>query len=254
MNELISSVPVTSVCVSIDNQSYSGTETRSHVRNKKPDRSPVTKEQVSKHQTTAYKSDSFFQNKRETQSHKFTQPCVVSSIPLHLKPSPDKKFNIVLYGVDECAPGMSRSARQESDLSTVAAVLSSLDSSISSQCIKDCLRLGKVSSKSRPRPILVKFIRICDINKTFSKVRHIPKPYILKPDMSRSQRVRESVLLKERWALIQNGISRKHIKIRDDCLLVNNHLHGRAVNQIFEIDFASPIGLHTTVIPAVDTS
>ena len=172
LNELISSVPVSNVCVSTDNQSYSGTETRSHVRNKKPVRSPVTREQVSKHQTTAYKSDSSVKNKRETQSHKFTQPSVLSSIPLHPKPSPEKKFNIVLYVVDECAPGMSRSARQESDLSTVAAVLSSLDSSISSQSIRDCLRLRKFSSKSRPRPILVKF-RISDVNKFF------PRPDIL---------------------------------------------------------------------------
>ena len=80
LNELISSVPVSNVCVSTDNQSYSGTETRSHVRNKKPDRSPVTKEQVSKHQTTAYKSDSSVHNKREIQSQKFAQPFVVSSI------------------------------------------------------------------------------------------------------------------------------------------------------------------------------
>ena len=34
---------------------------------------------MSKHQTTAYKSDSSVQNKRETQSHKFTQPSVVRS-------------------------------------------------------------------------------------------------------------------------------------------------------------------------------
>ena len=74
LNELISSVPVLNVCVSTDNQSYSGTETRSYVRNKKSVRSPVTKEQVSKYQTTAYKSNSSVQNKRETQSHKFTQP------------------------------------------------------------------------------------------------------------------------------------------------------------------------------------
>ena len=72
--------------------------------------------------------------------------------------------------------------------------------------------------------------------------------------MSRSQRVRESGLLKECWALIQDGISRKHINIRDDCLLVNNQLHGCAVNHIFKTDSASPIGLHTTEIPAVDTS
>ena len=82
-----------------------------------------------------------------------TFPSMPTSIPLHPKPSPEKKLNIVLYGVDECAPGMSRSARQESDLSTVAAVFSSLDSSISSQSIRDCLRLGKFSSESRPRPI-----------------------------------------------------------------------------------------------------
>ena len=58
LNELISCVSVSNVCVSTDNQSYSGTETRSHVSNKKSDRSPVTKELVSKHQATAYKSDS----------------------------------------------------------------------------------------------------------------------------------------------------------------------------------------------------
>ena len=91
LNELISSVPVLNVCVSTDNQSYSGTETRSYVRNKKSVRSPVTKEQVSKYQTTAYKSNSSVQNKRETQSHKFTQPSVLlSSIPLHPKLSPQK--------------------------------------------------------------------------------------------------------------------------------------------------------------------
>ena len=46
--------------------------------------------------------------------------------------------------------------------------------------------------------------------------------HTLKPDISRSQRVRESVLLKERWALIQNDISRKHISSFEGALGVNS--------------------------------
>ena len=40
-------------------------------------------------------------------------------------PNPDKKFNVVLYGVEECPSGMSKSARFESDLSSALKVLSS---------------------------------------------------------------------------------------------------------------------------------
>ena len=64
----------------------------------------------------------------------------------------DSKFNIVLYGVEEFPSGRSRS---ESDLSSVVDVLSSVDTSIQRQSVKDCFRLGKFSpSASRPRPIL----------------------------------------------------------------------------------------------------
>ena len=48
----------------------------------------------------------------------------------------DNKFNTVLYGVQECPSGMSKSARFESDLSSVVSILSSLDGSINSQSIK----------------------------------------------------------------------------------------------------------------------
>ena len=111
----------------------------------------------------------------------------------------DSKFNIVLHGVEECPSGRSRSARLESDLSSIVDVLSSVDTSIQPQSVKDCFRWGKFSpSASRPRPILVKFVRIADVTKIFANKRNLSSPFSIKPDMSRAQRLQESVLMRER--------------------------------------------------------
>ena len=127
----------------------------------------------------------------------------------------DKKFNVILYGINECQPGMSKLSRLESDLASVVSVLSTIDSSIHIQSIKDCFRLGKFSpGKSRPRPILVRFIRIAEVTSILSRKGKLSRPYSIKPDMSYEQRLRESVIMKERWSLIQSGIDRKDIKIR----------------------------------------
>ena len=78
---------------------------------------------------------------------------------------------------------MSKSARFESDLSSVVGILSFLDGSINSQSIKDCFRLGKFSADaSRPRPILVKFVCVADVTNILSNLTH---PYSIKPDMTR---------------------------------------------------------------------
>ena len=97
----------------------------------------------------------------------------------------DSKFNAVLYGVQECPSGMSKSARFESDLSATVNVLSPLDSSIQSQSIKDCFRLGKFSSDApRPRPILIKFVRVADVTCILSRRKNLSHPYSIKSDMS----------------------------------------------------------------------
>jgi len=104
-----------------------------------------------------------------------------------------------LYGVDECPQGTPRASRFESDLDRAVAVLSSIYSAIQPQSIKDCYRLGKFSlQKSRPRPILIKLIRISDVSKILLKKGSLPQPYRIKPDMAPQQRLIESALLKER--------------------------------------------------------
>ena len=144
--------------------------------------------------------------------------------------------------MEECRLGQSRPARLESDLSSAVDIFSALDSSIQPQSIKDCFRLGKLSRHApRPRPILVKFVRITDVNRIFAKKNGLSSPFSVKPDMSRAQRLLESVLMQERWHLIQSGVSRKRIRLRGDSLYVNHKLHGRVSNSKF-VHASAPCG------------
>ena len=158
----------------------------------------------------------------------------VQTSSTRLVSSSDKKFNIVIYGIDECAKGTSRSERLESDFSKVVSVVSGIDSNVHSQAIKDCFRLGKYDPQhKRPRPILVKFIRTLDVSSILSKRSVLSPPINIKPDMSPEERLRDSVLLKERWSLIQSGISRSDIKIRKSHLYVKNKPYGQYQNSVF---------------------
>ena len=141
---------------------------------------------------------------------------------------------MVIYGITECPKGTSRSERLTQDLSEVVTVLSKVSSSIESQAIKDCYRLGKFNpQKHKPRPILVRLIRIADVNCILSNRRVLSSPIIIKPDMTPEERHRESVLLKERWNLIQAGIPKNVIKIQESRLYVKNRLHGQFKDSIF---------------------
>lgn len=92
-------------------------------------------------------------------------------------------------------------------------------------------KLGKYKpGQSRPRPILVKFLRNLDVNSILDKRSQIPSPVIVKPDMTREERNIESKLLSQRWNLIQQGVNRKSIKLRRNQLFVDNQLHGQIIN------------------------
>ena len=121
--------------------------------------------------------------------------------------------------------GISRHDRFHSDLSSAAEVFSEVDNTIQGQSIKDCFRLGKFSAEARrPRPILVKFIRSADASSILSKRGSLRQPLFVKPDLSRAERVIDSLLMKERWNLIQSGTERKHIKIRNDSIYVSKQI------------------------------
>ena len=113
--------------------------------------------------------------------------------------------------------------------------------------------MGKFKSDmSHPRPLLVNFLRTFDANIILANQNQIKSPIIIKPDMSLEERKCESMLLHERWDLIQQEIDRKSIKIHNKQLFVDDQLHGRIINskyvisafpnkQIVNDDIVSPV-------------
>lgn len=136
---------------------------------------------------------------------------------------PNRRLNLVVFGVDECENGVPRQERLEADQDGAASILSSLEPRISSSSTCDCFRFGKFKPNlTRPRPLLVKLSRRADVMTLLSKKGSLRSPISIKPDLPPQQRAIEKILLKERWSLIQSGTDRK-----DPIKISNSSLHVR---------------------------
>ena len=153
----------------------------------------------------------------------------------------DRKFNIVIYGIEECPKGTPKHRRLDLDHSKVVSELSNIDSSIKDHAIKDCFCLGKFHPlQDKSRPILVKFIRMTDVSCILSKRAACIPPISIKRDMASEERLSESMLLKERWGLVQSGIPKGDIKIKGSRLSVKNMLYGQIQNSSF-VHYSPPV-------------
>ena len=142
----------------------------------------------------------------------------------------DRKFNIILFGVSESPPGTPRFRRTESDFKEVFSVLSNLENnSDRKSLVRDCHRIGRYNS-SKNRPIRVNLGSTADVGRILSLRSSLSSPLVIKPDLSPSERVIERLLLSERWRLIQSGTDRRYIKLKNSCLYINGHLHGKIIN------------------------
>ena len=197
-------------------------------------------------------------------------PAVVSSEAAATVSSPsrpndtraqERKYNVILYGLEE-SQGSSKLERLEDDQNKAISILSGVDQLINANCIRDMYRLGKFSTKNnKPRPLLIKFIRAAEAVRVLSKRRSSRDSLvIIKPDMSPHERKCESLLLHERWSLLQSGVPREHIKIRGSRLYVRKMLYGQVSGNGPELLFcrqnSSPIVNNTcsvvnnSVVPA----
>ena len=156
-------------------------------------------------------------------------------------PQNDRKFNTIIYGIPECLKGTKKSDRTKCDLTNVISAVSPVDNDITSHSIRDCFRLGRYQEHAdRPHPILIKFTRAIDAASLLSKRSSLPDKIFIKPDMSQAERFIESLLLKERWCLIQSGTNRKSIRIQSTNIYVDDKLHGKVHNSSFELVSTSP--------------
>ena len=121
-------------------------------------------------------------------------------------------------------------------------VIVKLNSEISSQSIRDCLRLGKYKqSASHPRPLLLKLNRSLDVTTILSNRDKAPQGIAIKPDLTLQERQRNSLLLGERWKLMQAGTDKKNIKIRSSIIYLNGNKHAQALNNCLQYyDSTSP--------------
>ena len=125
-----------------------------------------------------------------------TQPILINqqSTP------PERKLNVVVYGLEENPSNTIRQDRLQMDVKRVISAFSKLESPpIDESSIKDCYRLGKYNAQAnRPRPVLVKFLRYTDASNINNNKSKLSKPVFVKPDLTSEERAAESLLLKER--------------------------------------------------------
>ena len=88
-----------------------------------------------------------------------------------------RKFNVVLFGVEESSKGTMRLEREKSDINNTAGILSDLDNSVQSHSIRDTIRLGKYKPSRRPR-ILITLNRSSEVTSILSKRSQVKLPYV----------------------------------------------------------------------------
>ena len=138
----------------------------------------------------------------------------------------DRKFNLVFYGIEENPPNTVRSERLKAELSRILGVINNIVSKIDANFIKDYHCLRKYNpNRSKPRPILVKFLRSADVTSILFEKSNLALPFSIKTDMTAEEKKIEGLLLKERWELLQKDINRNQIKIRQNSLYINDRLH-----------------------------
>ena len=74
----------------------------------------------------------------------------------------DKRFNIVIYGLNKCPKGSPRHIRITKDTEPACRAIKSICPDMSDFAVCDCLRIGRYSGEST-RPLVVKFTRSCDV-------------------------------------------------------------------------------------------
>ena len=84
------------------------------------------------------------------------------------------------------------------DLENITNAFGNSDLPIEASLIRDCFRLGKYKpNASRPRPILIKFLRSLEATMALSKMSLFKAPVHIKPDLTQEERDIKSFLLKE---------------------------------------------------------
>ena len=108
--------------------------------------------------------------------------------------NPERKFNVVVYGIKEFPPNTCRYNRSQNDSKELSKALPDINFTSN----KDFYRLGKFKTDQKhARPILINFLRALDATSLLSSRSKFNPPVVIKPDMTAEERNTESLLLRE---------------------------------------------------------
>ena len=96
---------------------------------------------------------------------------------------------------------------------------------------------------------IIKLTRTIDVISLLSNHSSLPNNISIKPDMSQAECTTESLLMKERWRLIQTGIDCKSIKIQAANIYVNNKLYGKVCNSSFTLSSEMSSANNNSTLP-----
>ena len=133
------------------------------------------------------------------------------------------KFSIRISGLKEEKQN-SFIERYDKDIISVKTLLNQLN--VTEAIINDCARVGKfVENSPTHRKLIVRFNSVWHVRKIIAnahKLKDNPDKIFISPDLSDNDRIIEKNLLKKRWELIQSGVNRKDLKIRNLKLYQND--------------------------------
>ena len=151
--------------------------------------------------------------------------------------SPERKYNLVVFGIPELKQGSPQHIRRRGDFDRASGIISDVvRNSQSRSSVRDCHRLGKYDhNKPRPRPLLVSLNSTADVDNVLSHRHLVPAGIVVKADLSPEERKVEAILLQERWKLIETGVDRRSIKLRKSSILVSGRIHGRVIDSVYTL-------------------
>ena len=136
------------------------------------------------------------------------------------------KYRIRIAGVPEVSSTFKTNERLEYERNYIQDIFNFMG--LSTVSTADSFRMGRYKTENeRPRSLVVTLTSVWDKNKIIQN-SHLLKTYknkiFISSELTSTEKIVERKLLKKRWELIQSGVARRDLKIRNLKLYKQNEL------------------------------
>jgi len=164
------------------------------------------------------------ESKIEAEVSKATNAPPLKQLPKETRTHANLKFQLKVSGIPEISEDINYIKRQQIEKEHIDKILKHIGKQ---QCkIIDCFRLGKYrKERQRSRSIIITFASVWDRNMVLQSAKNLStfeEKIFISPALSPVEMEKEKKMLKKRWELINSGVDRKNIKIKNLSLFVDD--------------------------------